>query len=240
MQKEEIDLGETHIRLTTDLKSHDLKSYIYSLRSDLKSYISKNQDFLLSIEPLTLNPDDLSMIVKKMHESSVMADVGPMACVAGTISELSLHYLIENGTKYSIVENGGDIALINNKKVLCGIYSNNEILGNEIAFEIKPRKRPLGICTSSGKIGHSISFGSSDSVTVIAKSPSVADGIATRIANDVNGETSQDKVANALETSENFREFFEGLLIISQDNVGTVGRLPKIVETGEFKISKRL
>ena len=163
-----------------------------------------------------------------------------MACVAGTISELSLNYLIENNSKNSIVENGGDIALINNKTALCGIYSNNEILGNEIAFEIRPRKRPLGICTSSGKIGHSISFGLSDSVTVIGDSPSIADGLATRIANDVTGETSEDKVANALETSENFREFFKGMLIICDDNIGTIGKLPKIVETKEFGKSMKL
>ncbi len=236
MHSEEINLGETHIRLTTDLENHGLKRYIHSIRSDLKSYIRKNQDFLLSIEPLKLDCENESQIVKTMHESSVIADVGPMACVAGTISELSLNHLIEMDSKYSIVENGGDIALINDEKVLCGIYSNNETLGNEIAFEIKARKKPLGICTSSGKIGHSISFGSSDSVTVIAKSPSIADGLATRIANEVNGETSEAKVANALEACENFREFFEGILLISQGSIGTVGKLPKIVETEEFHI----
>lgn len=240
MHFQEINLGETHIRLKTDLANHDLINYIYSIRSDLKSYIAKNQDFLLSMEPLKLNEENLPLIIKTMYESSLKSDVGPMACVAGTISELSLNYLIENNSKNSIVENGGDIALINNKTALCGIYSNNEILGNEIAFEIRPRKRPLGICTSSGKIGHSISFGLSDSVTVIGDSPSIADGLATRIANDVTGETSEDKVANALETSENFREFFKGMLIICDDNIGTIGKLPKIVETKEFGKSMKL
>ena len=233
---QEINLGETHIRLKSDLKNNYLKQYVFALRSDLKNYITRNRDFLISIEPLKLNDENLPPIVKTMHESSIKADVGPMACVAGTISELSLKYLIERGSKCSIVENGGDIAIINDRTVLCGIYSNNDVLGNEIAFEIKPRKKPLGICTSSGKIGHSISFGTSDSVTVISKSPSIADGLATRIANDVNGETSEIKVANALETSENFRQHFEGAIIISQDNVGTIGRLPKIVETDEFHI----
>ena len=180
--------------------------------------------------------ENLSPIVLKMYGSSKCADVGPMACVAGTISEMSLSYLIENGSAYSIVENGGDIALVNDEKVLCGIYSNNEILGNNIAFEIKKRKTPLGICTSSGKIGHSISFGESDSVTVISKSPSIADGLATRIANEVKGEDSEEKVANALETAENYREFYNGVLIISDENVGTVGKLPKIVESNEFKV----
>lgn len=239
MKYEEIDLGETHIRLKTDLKEHNLKRYIYSIRSDLKGYITKNQDFLLSIEPLKLSNESLPPIAKTMHASSTIANVGPMACVAGTISEMSLNYLIEKDSKNSIIENGGDIALINTKTALCGIYSNNKILGNEIAFQIQPQKRPLGICTSSGKIGHSISFGTSDSVTVISKSASIADGLATRIANDVAGETSEDKVANALETSENFKEHFQGVLIISDENIGTVGKLPKIVETNEFHINNK-
>lgn len=229
-------MNQTHIRLTCDLESHDLKSYIYSIRKDLEAYILRNPDFSLTLEPLHTVDEDVPLIVRKMHESSLKSDVGPMACVAGTISEMSLDYLIENGSSYSIVENGGDIALVNDEKLLCGIYSNNSVLGNEIAFEIKPRRKPLGICTSSGKIGHSISFGEADSVCVIADSASVADGLATRIANHVNGEDSEDKVSNALECCENYREFFDGVLIISQEHIGTVGRLPRIVETDEFNI----
>lgn len=236
MYFKEINLDETHIRLTTDLKRDELKKYIFSIRRDLKNYIFKNQDFLLSLEPINIDDEDLSVIVRRMYESSRLADVGPMACVAGTISEMSLNYLIDRDSKYSIVENGGDIALVNDEKVLCGIYSNNSVLGNDIAFEIRPRKKALGICTSSGKIGHSISFGYADSVCVISKSPALSDGLATRIANDVVGETSEDKVNNALETCENFRELFDGVLIISDDNVGTIGKLPRIVETTEFDV----
>lgn len=236
MHFEEINIDQTHIHLSTDLKEHNLSRYILSIRNDLKRYISQNRDFLLSLEPLKYDSDNLSPIVLKMYESSEKADVGPMACVAGTISEMSLDYLINKDSTYSIVENGGDIAIINDRKVLCGIYSNNEILGNNIAFEIKARNRPLGICTSSGKIGHSISFGSSDSVTVLSKSPSLADGLATRIANDVTGPDSESKVSNALETCENFKEFFEGVLIISDENVGSIGKLPKIVESKDFNI----
>ena len=235
MNFSEIDLGQTHIRLTTDLESHNLKRYIFSIRRDLKNYIMKNEDFLLSLEPIKAE-GDLPLIVRTMVESSDIADVGPMACVAGTISELSLNYLMDNDSKYSIVENGGDIALINEETVLCGIYSKNPILGNDMAFEIKARNSPLGICSSSGKIGHSISFGEADSVTVISGSSSIGDGLATRIANEVNGETREDKVSNGLECSENYKEFFEGILIVSQNHVGTIGKLPKIVETNEFNV----
>lgn len=235
MNFEEIDIGETHIRLTTDMDNHGLSKFIFNIRRDLKGYISRNSDFLLSIEPIKMD-EDAPFIIRKMVSSSGMADVGPMACVAGTISEMSLDYLTGNGSKYSIVENGGDIALVNDERVLCGIYSNNDFLGNEIAFAIPPRKRMLGICTSSGKIGHSISFGDADSVTVISKSPSIADGLATRIANDVVGEDSESRASNGAVCAENYREFFDGVLIVSGGNVATVGRLPKIVETKEFKV----
>ena len=236
MNFQQIDLDETHIRLTTDLPNHDLKRFIFNIRRDLKNYILKNKEFSLALEPLEMPEMELASIVFKMYESSAKADVGPMACVAGTISEMSLEYLINNGSNYSIVENGGDISLVNDKKVLCGIYSNNEILGNNIAFEIKSRKKPLGICTSSAKIGHSISFGQSDSVTVIGESSSVCDGLATRIANDVVGDTSEDKVSNALECCENFRQYFYGVLIVCDENVGTIGKLHRIVESEEFTI----
>lgn len=236
MHFEEINIDQTHIRLKSDLDNVNLKGYILKIRSELKRYISQNRDFLLSLEPLKYSAENLPDIVLKMYESSAKADVGSMACVAGTISEMCLDYLIENDSYYSIVENGGDIALINDRDVLCGIYSNNEILGNNIAFRIKARKHPLGICTSSGKIGHSISFGTSDSVSVISKSPSLADGLATRIANDVEGNDSESKVSNALETAENYKEYFKGVLIISDENIGTVGKLPKIVESKDFDV----
>ena len=235
MHLSNIDLEETHIRLTTDIEGHDLKRFIFTVRRDLKNYISRNPEFAVAMEPV--KPDENApLIVQKMIDSSLKADVGPMACVAGTVSGMSLDHLISMDSRYSIVENGGDIALVNDEKVLCGIYSGNEVLGNDIAFEIRPRKGPLGICTSSAKIGHSISFGDAESVTVIAKSSSLADGLATRIANDAVGSDGEDRVSNAAETAEAFREFFDGVLIISESHVATAGRLPRIVETNEFNV----
>ena len=234
MYSSRIDLGETRIRLTTDVYGHGLEGFISGIRRDLKSHILRNPDFSVSLEPLEMSDGELPDIVLRMHESSRLASVGPMACVAGTISELSLNHLISNGSRHSVVENGGDIAMVNDRKVLCGIYSGNEVLGNDIAFEIRARKRPLGICTSSARIGHSISFGDADSVTVIANSASLCDGLATRIANGAVGDDDEDRASNALECAESYRELFDGTLIVCGDNVATVGRLPRIVETKDF------
>ena len=236
MNFSKIDLDETHIRLTTDLDGHGLERYVLSIRNDLKSYMLKNQDFLLSFEPVEVE-EDSPLIVRTMADSSAAADVGPMACVAGTISQLCLNYLMDMDSRYSIVENGGDIALINDEKGLCGIYSNNPVLGNDIAFEIRARKSPLGICSSSGRIGHSISFGDADSVTVLSQSCSISDGLATRIANEIRGSDSEEKISSGLECCENYREFFDGVLIISDDHVGSIGRIPRIVETADFDVN---
>ena len=224
-----IDVGQTHVKLSTDLKNNNLKSYIMKIRRDLESYINLFPDFSLSLDKINNKPKiETSEIVNIMYIASDLVDVGPMAGVAGSIAELSLNYLINKGSKNSIVDNGGDIAIINSKKVICGIYSNNTILNNQLAFQIKENKTPLGICTSSGKIGHSISFGDADSVTVISNNASLADCLATRIANEVKGE---DPINNALECCENYRELFKGVLII-----GTIGKLPKLVETDEFDL----
>jgi ApbE superfamily uncharacterized protein (UPF0280 family) len=44
---------------------------------------------------------------------------------------------------------------------------------------------PVGVCSSSGRIGHSLSMGNSDVVCVIAKSAPLADAAATALANMV-------------------------------------------------------
>lgn len=229
-----IKIGQTHIKLTTDLNNIDLSQFIRRKRLELEKYILKNPDFLNSLEPLNEKIKTKSDIILLMNKTSKIADIGPMASVAGTISELSLNYLIKNGSKNSIINNGGDIALINNKKIVCGIYSNNETLNNEIAFKLKARKSPLGICSSSSKIGHSISFGQSDSVTIISKSASISDGLATSIGNEIKGTDDEDAINNGLEKAEKYKEHFIGGLLIKGENVGTIGKLPKIIKTKKF------
>ena len=59
----------------------------------IKNHILKNKDFQLSFEPVDVD-DDSPLIVRIMADSSRAADVGPMACVAGTISQMSLDYLM--------------------------------------------------------------------------------------------------------------------------------------------------
>ncbi|MCL2687926.1 MAG: UPF0280 family protein [Methanobrevibacter sp.] len=186
-------------------------------------------------EKLQTNNKKLPKIIELMITAANIAKVGPTATIAGTISELTLDFLIKTGSKYSIVDNGGDIAFLNNyeKKVIFGIYAGKSPLSGKIGLEFKPKKKnyPLGICSSSASVGYSLSYGRSDCVTVIANQASIADGLATSIGNKVNGKLDSAAVENGLNFAEEFEEYFIGALIIVGETIGTIGKVPKIVET---------
>jgi ApbE superfamily uncharacterized protein (UPF0280 family) len=227
--KRRITVEETNILLTTDIEAHDLVNFIIWQRMELKNYIRKKKEFLTSLEPLELV--DTPVIVRMMSLAAAIAGVGPMAAVAGTISQLSMEFLLEKGAKHAIVDNGGDISLKINKDVTMGLYAGDSSLSGKIGFRIKRQKAPIGICTSSGTVGHSISFGRADSVTVFASEASVADALATSIANQAVGDSDGEAVENCLEKAENLREHLRGVLVVVGESAGTIGKIPKLVET---------
>ncbi|MDD1773911.1 MAG: UPF0280 family protein [Methanobacterium sp.] len=229
MIKEKISIEETNINLITDLEKHKLYYYILTIRQELKNYIFRHEDFLLSLEPVLV--EDAPLIVKMMARAGRKAEVGPMAAVAGSIAQLSMLYLVGEGAKKAIVDNGGDVSLKTNEDVVMGLYAGNSSLSGQLGFKIKHEKTPMGICTSSGTVGHSISFGRADSVTVFAEEASTADALATSIANEVLGKIDSDAVGNGLARAEEFRPYLKGVLIIVGESAGIVGKIPHIIKT---------
>ncbi|MCE5213289.1 MAG: UPF0280 family protein [Methanobacterium sp.] len=229
MIEEKISIEETHITLKTDQEKNKLYYYILKQRRKLKNYIARNGDFLTSFEPLII--EDAPLIVKMMVRAARKAEVGPMASVAGTISQLSMGFLLKEGANYAIVDNGGDVALKTNKKVNIGLYAGESSLSGRIGFRINHKKTPMGICTSSGTVGHSVSFGRADSVTVFADEASIADALATSIANEVKGLLDSDAVGNGLSRADDFREYMRGVMIIVGESAGIVGKIPQLVKT---------
>jgi uncharacterized protein len=229
MIKSRISIEETNIILKTDLKDHELYGFILNERSQLKNYIKYHKDFLISLEPLLVG--EAPLIVQMMARAARRAEVGPMAAVAGTISQLSMGFLLKNGANYAVVDNGGDIAIRTDKDVVVGLYSGLSSLSGEIGFKIKHRKTPMGICTSSGTVGHSINFGWADSATVFADEASVADALATSIANEAVGDSEEEMVTKALERAEDFRDHLRGVMVIAGESAGTLGKIPQLVQT---------
>jgi ApbE superfamily uncharacterized protein (UPF0280 family) len=242
--REQIRIGETDLILKTDQLEHELPKFIITQRLRLKNYINVHPEFLTSFEPVLVEVDDneftygrksLSsdppLIVRLMARAGRKGEVGPMAAVAGTISQLCMGFMVENRAKYVIIDNGGDLALKTDKDVVVGLYAGESPLSGQLGFKIKKGKTPMGLCTSSGTVGHSISFGRSDSVTVFADEASTADALATSIANSALGEPDHDAVQNSIERAENFKNFMRGVLVVVGENAGTLGKIPKLVQT---------
>jgi ApbE superfamily uncharacterized protein (UPF0280 family) len=105
-----------------------------------------------------------------------------MASVAGAISEYVANELLKMSQNV-IVENGGDIYLKTKEEVRVAVFAGNSPLTYKIGLLLKPKQMPMGVCTSSGTVGHSLSFGKADAVCVLSKSSTMADAAATAIGN---------------------------------------------------------
>jgi len=194
------------------------------LYNELERYVQEEPFFLSSYEPLKAR-ENSPEIARIMASASENAGVGPMAAVAGTFSELLGRCLLKEGANEGIVENGGDIFLKLKKERLIGIYSGQSEFSSRIALRVKPESTPLGVCTSSGSVGHSVSLGKADSVTVVAESCPLADAAATAIANQVKGPGG---IQKGIEVAGKIKGI-QGALIIKGTELGTWGILPEIV-----------
>ena len=191
-------------------------------RKQLEQYISRDPFFRITFEPYEC-AEGAPEVVQRMADAAKKAGVGPMAAVAGTIAELVVEAMIARGASHAIVENGGDIAILNDREITMGVYAGESPLKN-IGFAIEPRKKPFGICTSSGTVGPSISLGNADAATVFATSASLADACATALGNEVKDEA---RVERAFEIIKNI-EGVEGALVIIGETIAAWGKIPRI------------
>lgn len=185
----------------------------------LERYIEKNPPFLLSLNPVAVE-DDARDIVRAMAEASKKVGVGPMAAVAGAIAEFVGTELLLFSPEI-IIENGGDIYLKSLKPRRVGIYAGNSPLTGRIGLEIDAEATPLGVCTSSGTVGHSLSFGRADAVTVLSPSTPLADAAATAIGNMIR---EPEDIPSGIDFAKKV-EGVLGVLIIIGDKMGCWGNV---------------
>jgi ApbE superfamily uncharacterized protein (UPF0280 family) len=153
-----------------------------------------------------------------MKLSSEIANVGPMASVAGAISETLGKYL-SNFNNDLLLENGGDIYIDSNKDKNILIYAGNSPLSNKLFIKLKKENFPIGICTSSSTFGHSLSFGNADAVVVISKNTFLADSLATSICNKIKTKNDIKREINIAKKIENIL----GIIIIIDKHLGIWG-----------------
>lgn len=225
-------IKETNILLKCDLKKGLLKAEqaIRFNRALLENYISNNPLFLSSLEPIELN-DYAPRIVRDMLKASIIANVGPMACVAGAFSDIAANAMKSVKCSNGLADNGGDISLFG-KEAVIGIYAGISQLENKMALKLRKRDLPIGICTSSGVLGPSLSFGDADAVVVVSNKAIISDAVATAIGNLIIEMDKEKSLQKALEFAEQIKEI-RGALIIIDEFVGRVGKLPEIIEVEE-------
>ncbi len=209
---------DLYVRASRNLKRKTLKLVI-KYRDTLERYIERHPSFLTSFEPIHTG-DDAPRIVKLMSESAEKVGVGPMAAVAGAIAEFVGTELLPFSPEV-IIENGGDIYLKSLGKRVIGIYAGKSPLTGKIGLEIAGEETPLGICTSSGTVGHSVSFGTADAVVVLSQSATLADAAATAIGNLIK---QPGDIPGGIEFAKGI-EGLKGLLIIKDDKVGLWGEV---------------
>jgi ApbE superfamily uncharacterized protein (UPF0280 family) len=207
---------DLYIRAKSNLQRKALR-LVLKYRQQLERYVEKNPAFQTSLEPVKV-PQSAPVIVRDMAEAGMKAGVGPMAAVAGAIAEGVGKGLLEFSPEI-IVENGGDIFLRILKKRVVGIYAGGSSLTGKIGLEISPQDTPLGVCTSSGTVGHSLSYGKADAVVVAAASAALADAAATSICNRVRQPKNIDK---ALEFARGIGGL-KGVVIIIGNDIGVWG-----------------
>lgn len=206
----------------SDLRKEALEATVY-YRRQIEDYASRREEFRTSLCPLEAGPD-APPIVRDMVTESRKAGVGPMASIAGAVAQYVGRELSSMSDEV-IVENGGDIFLRILRRRAVAVYAGDSIFTGEIAFEVEPDDTPLGICTSSGTIGHSLSFGKADAVVICSSSAVLADAVATAACNRVKG-------VSDIEDALDFAGSIDGVIgaiIVFRDRLGVWGRIKLIL-----------
>lgn len=190
-------------------------------RKILEEHILGSPEFKTSLVPVRL-PDNAAPIVLDMCRASEAAGTGPMSAVAGAVAEFVCNDLgREYGLKEIIIENGGDIFMKLVYPATVSVYAGESVLSEKISLVVKPDETPVSICTSSGRVGHSLSFGKADACMIACRSGAMADAYATAFCNMVK---SKDMVRKITEKALQKADILS-VVIIMDDSVGLGGQL---------------
>ncbi len=204
------------VRAETDLSSPAYDA-LTRIRQELETCIASHPEFARSLIPVAVRAEAPD-IVKIMARAAIKTGVGPMAAVAGAVNQLIAREL-SCFSDTLIIENGGDVYVRSPEPVIAAVYAGNSPLSMKIGLKVDAR-HGVGICTSSGTVGHSLSFGKADAVTVIAEDCALADAAATAIGNRVN---EIDDLDPAIATGQSI-ESIDGVIVIMGARIAAWGK----------------
>jgi len=199
--------------------------YVREAREQIIDYIETEPEFERSLVPLSVS-NNAPAVIREMANAGRAVGVGPMAAVAGCIAQYVVQHLVSDGANHVVFDNGGDIAMYLQHPIVAGIYTGPGGVDG-LGLRIVRTDTLLGLCTSSGVVGHSLSFGCSDAAICLSSDVALADATATALGNSVISRDS-DLIVNSM------RRYMvndvEGLMVIIGDAIGTCGKLPEVVK----------
>ena len=190
----QVAIKETDLWVGADMNlEEETRDLVFNCRHQLEKYIGLRPEFATTLLPCQEDPY-APPVVREMIRATRELGVGPMASVAGVIAQYVGEGLLKF-TEQVIVENGGDIFLKANRPVTISILAGNSLLSEKFGLLIPMRNMPLAVCSSSAKVGHSLSMGIADVVCLLSPSAALADGAATALGNRIKRQSDLEKVA---------------------------------------------
>lgn len=223
--KEHYRLKETIVTIQADECAHieAAKEEILRQRMELEKYISLDPFFRMSLEPYCIKGEAPEIVTRMVTAASIMG-IGPMSAVAGTISAFAVEAMVEAGASFAIVDNGGDIAIINDRPVVMGIYAGDSPV-KDLGFTIVERDTITGVCTSSGTVGPSISFGMADAAVIFSDDVPLADSAATALGNATG--LGKDAVESSFSAVRDIPGI-KGAIVVQGEYLGLWGEVPPL------------
>ena len=225
--KEVFQYKETNCTIVAD-SERAVKTAISSIkyhRKKLEKYVRNNPRFLYSLCPVPMNKGPL--VAKLMAKAAEMANVGPMAAVAGVLADLAVKDMALKGSEIAVVENGGEVSAISNRPINVALSAGDSQLSRTFGFRLKDF--PIGVATSSGLFSHALSFGEAEAVTVFSTNAGLADAAATAVGNLIKGKNCRRTIERGINNALSIQGI-EGVLIIYRRMVGRAGRIPQIIK----------
>jgi len=180
----EVKLGATDLQVWAERDlTREARAAATEARRQVEEHTLTRPEFLRTLDPLEAT-QDCPPVVAAMYAAAMVAGVGPMAAVAGTIAEYVGRKLLEHSDQV-IVENGGDVFLASAIDRTIGVYAGGSPFSGRVGLRIPAERTPLGVCTSSATVGHSLSLGRADAACVVATDCALADAFATATCNRV-------------------------------------------------------
>jgi len=227
LYKEQFTHKESQCTIVSDQQKaiQAAKESIKRSYQELEIYVRANPKFLYTLTPIPA--PEKPLVAKLMAEAAKKAGVGPMAAVAGAIADIAVEDMKQEGCEVAVVEDGGEISAQSNRPVDVAVAAGEEPLSKRFGFRLS--EFPIGIATSSGRFSHALSFGDAEAAIVFCKNAALADAAATAVGNVVRGEDAQTGIKAGISRGLSI-EGVEGVLILYLGQVGTAGKIPRIIK----------